>query len=114
MPLPPLASGSVQRADSHALRVGLMVHRVGEIRRCVRWSGGLRRLFRPSRFGSTRTLGAGDENDDSGYQDGSQSREVEAMHGPYPHRLRDPAAPERYAPHTYLVPAPCSTVAAAL
>ena len=68
----------------------------------------------PRGSGSTRTLGAGDENDDSGYQDGSQSREVEAMHGPYPHRLRDPAAPERYAPHTYLVPAPCSTVAAAL
>ena len=46
-----------QRADCLAFRVGLVGYRDGESR------GGVRR---PSRSGSTRTLGAGGENDDSG------------------------------------------------
>ena len=46
-----------QRADCLAFRVGLIGYRAGEGR------GGVRR---PSRSGSTRTLGAGGENDDSG------------------------------------------------
>ena len=41
-----------------------------------------------SRFGSTRTLGAGNEHDESGCQDG-ESWDVEAVHGPYPIIHRD-------------------------